>query len=151
MGFWDKVAPAPPNSQPRQEPLPTSTPWYQQGLPTTPQAPQQAVPAQYQQQPQEGLELIEGEMLDPKRFLKAEHRRDNKGDCPACGSGNYHQPKGMPNAITQCYNCGYNPRFGEQSGTAGIPDSNTGPAQPARQLSTANNFNPQTIVAKVSG
>lgn len=149
MGFWDKVAPGAPVAQPRQEVVPQQVPWYQQGLPTTPQVPQQTVP-QFQQ-PQDGLELIEGEMLDPARFRKAEHRRDGHGDCPSCGSDNYHRPKGMPNAILQCYNCGYNPRFGEQSGTAGIPDSNTGPAQPARQLSTANNFNPQTIVGKVAG
>ena len=150
MGFWDKVAPTAPTTQPRQELAPSAVPWYQQGLPTAPQPAQQAVPLPQQQVP-EGLELIEGEMLDPTRFRKAEHMRQHNGDCPACGSGNYHRPKGMPNAMLQCYNCGYNDRFGEQSGTAGIPDSNTGPAQPARQLSTANNFNPQTIVAKVTG
>ena len=88
MGFWDKVAGgAVPPVQPRQ-PSPgvqPQVPWYQQGLPTAPQPQQQAVPHQEPPQQQEGLELIEGEMLDPTRFRKAEHRRNNIGNCPACG------------------------------------------------------------------
>lgn len=150
MGFWDKVVPAAPTTHVRQEPVaaPLSVPWYQQGIPTPPAYQQpQTVPQQ-----QAGLELIEGEMLDPTRFRKAEHMRQNNGSCPGCGSDTaYSRPKGMPNAMMQCYLCGYNPRFGEQSGSVGMPDSNTGPAQPARQLSTANNFNPQTVIAKVTG
>jgi hypothetical protein len=152
MGFWDKVAGGSvPPAQPRQPSpgVPQQVPWYQQGLPTAPQPQPQAVPQQQVPQ-EEGLELIEGEMLDPNRFRKAEHRRKSIGNCPACGGEHYAKPNGMPNAMEQCFTCGYNPRFGEQSGSAGIPDSNTGPAQPARQISTANNFNPQTVVAKIN-
>ena len=71
--------------------------------------------------------------------------------CPGCGSDNIFKPVGMPNMMEQCYNCGWNPRFGHSTAGAGLPAGEaTGPATPARQVSTANNFNPQTIVAKVT-
>lgn len=51
--------------------------------------------------------------------------------------------------MEQCYHCGWNPRFAHSTAGAGLPSDNSTPTQPSRQVSTANNFNPQTIVAKV--
>jgi hypothetical protein len=64
--------------------------------------------------------------------------------CPNCFSGNVCKPSA--NVMEQCYECGWNPRF-EQT-TGGVPTPGEAP-QAARQISTANNFNPQTIIATV--
>lgn len=58
------------------------------------------------------------------------------------------KPQGMPNAMEQCYECGYNPRFAHSTAGAGMPSDSTAPTRPSRQVSTANNYNPQTIVGK---
>lgn len=73
--------------------------------------------------------------------------------CPDCGSGNIFKPNGIPNAMEQCYHCGWNPRFAQSTAGAGMPSTaETGPARPARQIAPGvNNFNPQTIVATVTG
>lgn len=68
--------------------------------------------------------------------------------CPGCGSGNYGSA--TPEAKARCYDCGY-PVVQSGSGLGkGIQGSQgSGPAQPARQISTANNFNPNTIIGHI--
>jgi predicted nucleic-acid-binding Zn-ribbon protein len=79
----------------------------------------------------------------PKKALsRLKHDR-----CPSCDSTNYGQPQGHPNAVAQCYECGYNPRFHQE--TSALP-SNGGPIQATKQVSTANNWNPQGIVGNVN-
>lgn len=68
--------------------------------------------------------------------------------CPNCGSDNVCKPS--PNTMEQCYACGWNPRFEHSTAGAGMPTGGqTGPTRASRQISTANNFNPQVIVATV--
>lgn len=63
--------------------------------------------------------------------------------CPSCDSGNYFAPS--PQVRARCYDCGY-PLT--QAGTGvGVPTD--GRVTPAKQLSTANNFNPTTIVGRL--
>jgi hypothetical protein len=50
--------------------------------------------------------------------------------------------------MTKCYDCGFNPRFMHSTAGVGIP-GDAGPATPARQVSTANNFNPQGVIAHI--
>jgi predicted nucleic-acid-binding Zn-ribbon protein len=71
-------------------------------------------------------------------------------NCPDCGSTNYFRPHGVGNAMAQCYECGYNPRFSHSTAGAGIP-SDAGAATPAKQLNPKglSNFNPQNIVAHI--
>lgn len=136
--FWSNAlglntpAPAPARVEPTDQ---TQGPWWSRPLvPQTTQEPAQQFvqPPQVPQQPQ-----------PPSKAVSAR----SSATCPNCGSGNYFQPQGQPNAMTQCYECGYNPRFSQASG--GIPSDKSTPVQAARQVSTANNFNPQSIVAHV--
>lgn len=69
--------------------------------------------------------------------------------CPECGSGNYTGSPGDSTKMTRCYDCGYNPRFGQQSGAAGIPAGHGAPAQASRQVSTTNNYQPTNIIGHV--
>jgi hypothetical protein len=66
--------------------------------------------------------------------------------CPDCGSGNYN---GDSLHMTRCYDCGYNPRFGAQAGASGVPAGQGGPATPARQVSTSNNYQPTVVVGRI--
>jgi len=67
--------------------------------------------------------------------------------CPNCRSGNYGS--GDPSIKARCYDCGY-PIVQSGSGTPGIGQQSTGgAAQPTRQISTANNFNPQGIIGHI--
>ena len=146
MSFWEKAlgAPAAPPQQATvmqpSPPLPGqhSQPWF---IPQTPQQvqPQVPQPVQYPQQPQP----------QEQAPLKAMSARSTMS-CPDCGSGNIFKPNGHPNAMEQCYHCGWNPRFSHSTAGAGMPSDATAPARPSKQVSTANNFNPQTIVATVS-
>lgn len=53
--------------------------------------------------------------------------------CPSCGGGNYMAPFGMPNVISQCADCGYNPRFLHSTHGVGVSDiGQTGPPRVAR-------------------
>ena len=70
--------------------------------------------------------------------------------CPDCGSGNYFRPNGHANAMAQCYNCGYNPRFAHSTAGAGMPSDRSAPTRPAKQVSTENNYNPSTIIGHVA-
>lgn len=69
--------------------------------------------------------------------------------CPECGSGNYTGHPGDSTKMLRCYDCGYNPRFGQQSGAAGLPAGQGTPASPSRQVSTTNNYQPTTIVDRI--
>lgn len=70
-------------------------------------------------------------------------RVDDK--CPGCYSGNYFAPTGTQ--LKRCYDCGYPI---QQSGSGGgLPSSSSGPTTPAKQISTANNFNPSVIVDRI--
>jgi len=75
---------------------------------------------------------------------KAQSARMNDA-CPGCYSGNYFAPQGTQ--LKRCYDCGY-PL--QQSGSgAGMPSGSAGPSTPAKQVSTANNFNPSVIVDRI--
>ncbi len=69
--------------------------------------------------------------------------------CPSCGSGNYGASAMAPEAKARCYDCGYPVvQSGSGMGT-GIQSSGGGPPVPARQSTTANNFNPQGIIGHI--
>jgi hypothetical protein len=71
------------------------------------------------------------------------------GRCPSCGSGNYGSSMLAPEAKARCYDCGYPVvQSGSGMGT-GVGQATGGPAVPARQINTANNFNPQTIIGHI--
>jgi ribosomal protein S27E len=68
--------------------------------------------------------------------------------CPGCGSGNYGS--GDPSIKARCYDCGYPiVQSGSGLGKGVTGPQASGPAQPARQTSTANNFNPQGIIGHI--
>lgn len=67
--------------------------------------------------------------------------------CPNCRGNNYGSAD--PNIKPRCYECGY-PVVQSGSGTPGIGQQATGgAAQPTRQISTANNYNPQGIIGHI--
>lgn len=103
----------------------------------TPQmVPQATVPAVQQPQP--------GQYGNPHIASQMAKSASLTATCPDCGSGNYFAPQGMPNAMTQCYECGYNPRFGHTTAGAGMPGGqSSGPTRPSKQLNPAgkSNFN----------
>ena len=68
--------------------------------------------------------------------------------CPGCGSGNYGAVTAESKA--RCYDCGYPiVQSGSGMGTGITGNQASGPAQPARQINTANNFNPQGIIGRI--
>jgi hypothetical protein len=72
----------------------------------------------------------------------------NASRCPGCGSGNYGAV--TPESKARCYDCGYPlQQSGSGVGTGITQPGGSGPAQPARQISTANNFNPQGIIGRI--
>lgn len=66
--------------------------------------------------------------------------------CPNCSSGNYG--KMTPETAPRCYDCGY-PLQQSGSGMPGVRVPTNGNTEAAKQVSTANNFNPQTIVDRI--
>lgn len=70
--------------------------------------------------------------------------------CPECGSGNYTGSPGDSTKMTRCYDCGFNPRFGQQSGAAGMPSGSGAPASATRQVSTSNNYQPTNIIGRIN-
>lgn len=101
--------------------------------------PQQSTPPTQQQAPYLSPELRD-HRLPPSAT--------NSSHCPGCGSGNYASD-GQTKA--RCYDCGYplqQSGSGVGKGIVGGP-SPSGPATPARQLSTANNYNPQGIIGHI--
>lgn len=144
-GFWEKqfVAPAPaaaPPQQPQAAPQAASEPWWR----TTPAQPVQ----QPQQEPGTSPEDLGSATLNPRQ---AQSLRADAGSCPDCGSSNYFEFKAHGSSSTRCYECGYNPKFTQMGAGGGLPSDNGAPATPTRQVSTANNFNPQQIVGSVPG
>lgn len=141
---------------PAQQPAPVAAPatpkpwWANDYSQFTQQPPQQSAPVQQQApEPEQtgGWGTIKGSLA------KARSARSTE-TCPECESSNIFRPVGMPNAMAQCYECGYNPRFSQTGGQGGLPSSESGPATPARQLATAgaggvSQFNPQTIIGRV--
>lgn len=69
--------------------------------------------------------------------------------CPQCGSGNYTGSPSDATKMIRCYDCGYNPRFGQQSGAGGLPAGQSAPASAARQVSTTGNYQPQVIIGRI--
>lgn len=157
--FWanrvaQQQAPAAP---PQPAPAPASNaPWW---LPKqAPQVPQQVV--QQPQVPQQGVpdengQVPIGYLLHQEGYQytsdKAQSARDTER-CPECDSGNYLKPKGVPNAMKQCFECGYNPRFAHSTaGASGIGQKNVEAPRPARvQTLSEGNFNPKVIVGRVA-
>lgn len=139
--FWSKALGLQP-AAPAPAPAPAAPTQYQRPFWDTAAPPAyQAAPAQ--QAPSHPA--LEEQYQAP---LKAKSARLTDS-CPDCGSGNYFKPEGQPNMMPVCYTCGYNPRFAHSTAGAGMPSDKSAPVQPSRQVSTANNFNPQTIVATI--
>lgn len=106
----------------------------------------QPMPSPYQQ-PQGYQQPLEDPAVESAKRRASSSR--STLTCPNCFSDNVCKPSA--NIMEQCYTCGWNPRFEQSTAGAGMPTSGeTGPTQASRQVSTANNFNPQTIVAKVT-
>jgi hypothetical protein len=140
--FWaDRLgtAPAAPAAPPAQpQAAPQQGPWWQ---PPAPVQPQQAPPQQVVAEEEYTTEKAQSSRLTET--------------CPECGSGNIFKPKGMPNAMPQCYHCGWNPRFEHSTAGAGMPSDKSVPVQSARQISGGggaggvSNYNPGNIVAHI--
>jgi hypothetical protein len=99
------------------------------------------LPVSYNPRPVEMTAMVQGNPKAPSSL--------STKSCPECGSGNY---TGVPTDSTKmirCYDCGYNPRFGQQSGAAGLPAGQSAPASPSRQVSTTSNYQPTTIIGRV--
>lgn len=84
----------------------------------------------------------------PQGNPKAPSSLSNRS-CPECASSNY--TGGQGSTMTRCYDCGYNPRFGQQSGAGGLPADKSSPARAARQVSTENNYQPMTVIGRIDG
>lgn len=109
----------------------------------------------HQQPPQQGSVAPEeeqhfGDLLTQAEYTteKAQSAKDTEL-CPDCGSQNYVAPAGHPNAMKQCFNCGWNPRFQHSThGASGIGQNL--PTKTARsQTMSENSFNPGMIVGRV--
>jgi hypothetical protein len=117
--------------------------WYANKLgttaprPTPPIAP--PVPTPFNPQPQ----VPQGAPQEAPRLPQS---AVNATRCPGCGSGNYGSV--TPESKARCYDCGY-PLIQAGSGVSGVGNSATGPTMPARQSTTANNFNPQGIIGHI--
>ena len=145
------AAPQPVYQQPQvpQQPAAAPRPWWANDYyAPTPPVPQQApVEQQVPVEQHQGWGTIEGS----KRKAKSSRSTET---CPECGSTNYFRPDKIANAMQQCYDCGYNPRFSQAGGEGGLPSDASGPAQPARQLAEGgaggvSQFSPSTIVGRL--
>lgn len=153
-GFWaQRLAPQQPVQAPVQA---TSRPWWM------PSPQQQTEPAPFTPIPQQqsvaqsvplDQESSFGDLLHQDGYTteKAQSMRDTE-TCPECDSPNYMSPKGIPNAMKQCFNCGFNPRFSHSTaGASGIGQKNVAPPKPARvQMLNESNFNPKHIIGRVA-
>lgn len=143
--FWATTlgTQAPTQAQPRTNPGGYSpSPYF--APPQTVQAPSQA-PEEPEGPP--GPEQW-GNVAEASRKALSARLTDT---CPDCGSANFFSPHGMPNAMPQCYECGYNPRFAQMTAGGGLPSDSNAPSRPARQLNPkgTSNYNPQQIVDRV--
>lgn len=149
--FWASRLGVSQPAAPQQQPVsaPALVPWWandyaQYVQPQTPQPQAQEPTAEPEPG---GWGTIAGSMRKAKSAKLSDV-------CPECGSGNMFRPEGSPNAMLQCYECGYNPRFSQTGGQGGMPSGESGPATPARQLASAgaggvSQFSPGTIVGRV--
>jgi len=114
-------------------PVPTSRP-----SPTPPYTPPAPVPYNPVPQPQ----------MPPQEAPRMPQSATTASRCPGCSSGNYGSV--TPESKARCYDCGYPVvQSGSGMGKGVSQQGGGGPATPARQISTANNFNPQTIIGKI--
>lgn len=136
-GFWAKVVtggvPAPAPQQPQ---APSSRPWWQESFYATP-AP--STPQQVAQAP------LQPDVYMPRQAVSTRVTET----CPNCGCGNYFQPHATPNAMKQCYECGYNARFEQMASYGAAVPSDGAPAQPARQVSAAHQGYSGEVVAHI--
>jgi hypothetical protein len=105
------------------------------------QTPQQPTPPVSQPQ------YVQPQYTQPASTPPVQQTMPMSERCPGCGSGNYGGA--TPESRKRCYDCGY-PIQQSGSGVVGVsmPQSQ-GPVQPSKQVSTANNFNPQGIIGKI--
>lgn len=159
LGGAAPAAPA-PAAMPQPQYQQQSGPWWQNPFYPAQQQPQQTVPPQHQQQgyPQQGYDEP-----DPQSISEALHSRKmpkkakvlrQKETCPDCDSTNYFRPEGMPNAMQQCYDCGFNARFHQV--TAGMPSQQGEASTPSRQTASGgargrSNYNPKRIIDPRTG
>lgn len=154
MNFWATQLGGTPAPAPAQQP---SIAGYPNGYSPSPfyqppaQQHQQPV-QQHQQVPQQN----DGEWGTIEGSLKKARSASLTETCPECGSGDFFKPQGNPNAMSQCYTCGYNPRFGHTTAGGGMPSGDTGPTQAARQTESGgrggvSNYRPQQVIGKVGG
>lgn len=163
LGGAAPAAPAPaamPPQQYQQQPQQQGGPWWANPYYTPPGQQQQTVPQQGYQQgyPQPEVDEPEpesiSEALHSRRMPKKAKVLRQKDTCPDCDSGNYFRPEGMPNAMQQCYDCGYNARFHQM--TAGLPSQQGEASTPSKQIASGgargrSNFNPKRIIDPRTG
>lgn len=160
--FWanklgQQAAPTAPAAAPAPAQAPANT-----GAWWMPQATvQQPVQQPMQQVVQQGnpAQMSSQEVIDANQALlhQEEYTTDKaksakvESTCPDCGSPNFMRPSTSPNAMKQCFNCGYNERFQHSThGATGIGQSDL-PTKAARvQMLNTNNFNPRTVIGKVT-
>ena len=112
----------------------------QRPSPTPPYTPPAPLP--YNPVPQAPMPHQEAPRLPPSSSTASR--------CPGCGSGNYGSSALAPEAKARCYDCGYPViQSGSGLGTGVQGNAASGPAKPARQSTTANNFNPQGIIGHI--
>lgn len=136
--WWADKLGAPKTNQTPEVPLVQQTPVVQPGV--TPQypvyTPNQTYPP-VNQPPTYNPELV-------GRTLPASAMAPSK--CPNCSSGNYG--KMTPETAPRCYDCGY-PIQQSGSGMPGVRVPSNGSTQATKQVSTSNNFNPNTIIDRI--
>lgn len=163
LGGAAPAAPAPAPQYQQQQPQQRG-PWWDNGIYAPQPQPQQTVPPQQQGYPQQGQPVPDdgqqkhiGDLLrDPFHVPKKAKVLKQTGQCPDCGSADYFRSPEHPNSMPQCQECGFNPRFHQQ--TAGTPSGGQGQthATPSRQTSAGgaggrSNYNPNVIInAKAS-
>lgn len=120
-----------------------SNSWWNNKLGTTPQQPSQ-YPAQAPYQPPQQAP----QQVAPDQNNRLPSSATSYERCPNCSSGNYGKMPGMPEVQSRCYDCGY-PRVQSGTGMPGMHLPSNGNTVAATQISTANNFNPTTIIDRI--
>lgn len=155
--FWSqRLAPAAQPQQAPAAPQPASTaPWWlpQTVAPVQPQQPAQTVQQTVVPTPQQASVAPDGkahfgDLLQQDGYTteKAQSAKDST-TCPDCGSPNYMGVKGSPNAMKQCFECGFNPRFAHSTaGASGIGQQNVAAPRPARVQNVATGAPPMGTV-----
>jgi hypothetical protein len=121
-----------------------SNSWWANKLGTTPQQPSQ-YPAQVPPSQAPMQQMPQGVPQQEQRLPQSATAYSR---CPNCSSGNYGKMPGMPEIESRCYDCGY-PRIQSGTGMPGMHVPSNGNTVAASQISTANNFNPGTIIGKI--